>query len=466
MKPFVESVTDSGMRSFFSTLLLLNWGLLLFLIILAIGVIAALDLIAPGFRPLLLFVYVLIAIFGTFYVSFTIARKVTDPLSMIEKKTKEINAGDFGVELSSPEILELANLTFSINEMAKRLKNQFLDLTVEKEKFNSLLQNLKEGVFAIDTSKKFLFLNRNIPPNIISKNSQFSEIKTSIKNKVLLSFIESKLKKGIEGRTEFQEGNHFYNARIYPIKSNDMIHLHIGVLLDITEDRQNQLIREQFFQNASHELKTPITSIKGYAETLDYKLRLEPGSNEKKFLDAILRNTERLVRIVEDMLTISRLENHQTIIQTKSFLLLELVKNVTDSVGVILSSKEQNLKIEIDPKLKFEADMVLIEHVLVNLISNASAYSPNGSEIKIRAEEKIDKYILQIIDQGIGVSPEDSERIFERFFRVDMNRSRKEGGTGLGLSIVKHIARLHSGEVSVSPNSERGSIFTFEFPKK
>ncbi len=454
------------MRSFFSTLLLLDWGLLLFLLLLAVGVVSVLDYIHPGFRPLVLFVYVLIALFGTFYVSSTIARKVTDPLSMIEKKTKEINAGDFGVELASPEILELANLTLSINEMAKRLKNQFLDLTVEKEKFNSLLQNLKEGVFAIDTKKKFLFLNRNIPPNIISENSQFKDIKSGIKNKELLTFIESKLRKGIEGRTEFQEGNHFYNARIYPIKSNDMIHLHIGVLLDITEDRQNQLIREQFFQNASHELKTPITSIKGYTETLESRLKLEPGSNEKKFLDAILRNTERLVRIVEDMLTISRLENHQTIIQFQSFLLFDLVKNVTDSVGVILSSKNQHLSIEIEPNLKFVADMVLIEHVLVNLVSNASAYSPEDTEIKIKADETPEKYRLQIIDQGIGVTAEDAERIFERFFRVDTNRSRKEGGTGLGLSIVKHIARLHSGEVSVSPNNGKGSIFTFEFPKK
>jgi two-component system phosphate regulon sensor histidine kinase PhoR len=454
------------MRSFFSTLLLLNWGLLLVLLLLAVGVILIENLIHTEFKPLLLFIYVLTAIFGTFYVSFTIARKVTDPLAMIQKKTKEINAGDFGVELSSPEILELANLTMSINEMAKRLKNQFLDLTVEKEKFNSLLQNLKEGVFAIDTKKKFLFLNRNIPQSIIAENSQFKDIKSSIKNKEFLQFIETKLKKGIEGRTEFQEGNHFYNARIYPVKSNDMVHLHIGVLLDITEDRQNQLIREQFFQNASHELKTPITSIKGYAETLEYKLLLAPESKEKKFLDAILRNTERLVRIVDDMLTISRLENHKTILQTEDFILYDLVKNVTDSVGVILSQKNQTLKLQIPPSLKIKADLVLLEHVLVNLVSNASAYSPDSSEITIRALEEEDKYRIQVIDQGIGVSQEDAERIFERFFRVDMNRSRKEGGTGLGLSIVKHIARLHSGEVYVSPNAEKGSIFTFEFPKK
>ncbi|WP_411824839.1 ATP-binding protein [Leptospira sp. 'Mane'] len=454
------------MRSFFSTLLLLNWGLLLVLLLLAAGVIFIEDLINPEFRPIIFFLYVLIAIFGTFYTSITIARKVTDPLSLVERKTKEINAGDFGVELSYPEIRELANLTISINEMARRLKNQFLDLTVEKEKFNSLLQNLKEGVFAIDGNRKFLFLNRNIPAAIISENSQFKDIQSSVKNKELLQFIETKIKKGLEGRSEFQDGNHYYNVRIYPIKSNEIIHLYIGVILDITEDRQNQLIREQFFQNASHELKTPITSIKGYAETLEYRLNLPDNSNEKKFLDAILRNTDRMVRIVEDMLTISRLENHKTILQSQSFSIADLIQSVADSVGVIFSKKNQNLVFDVAPSLLVHADMVLMEHVLVNLITNASAYSPEGSIVMVKADETFDKYRIQVIDQGIGISTADSERIFERFFRVDMNRSRKEGGTGLGLSIVKHIARLHSGEVFVSPNPRGGSIFTFEFPKK
>lgn len=465
-KPSVESDIVSGMRSFFSTLLLLNWGLLLVLLLLAAGVIFVEDLIRPEFRPLIFFLYVLIAIFGTFYTSITIARKVTDPLSLVERKTKEINAGDFGVELSYPEIRELANLTISINEMARRLKNQFLDLTVEKEKFNSLLQNLKEGVFAIDGNRKFLFLNRNIPSSIISENSQFKDIQNSVKNRELLQFIETKIKKGLEGRSEFQEGNHYYNVRIYPIKSNEIIYLYIGVILDITEDRQNQLIREQFFQNASHELKTPITSIKGYAETLEYRLNLPENSNEKKFLDAILRNTDRMVRIVEDMLTISRLENHKTILQSQSFPIADLIQSVADSVGVIFSKKNQNLVFDVAPSLLVHADMVLMEHVLVNLITNASAYSPEGSIVMVKAEETFDRYRIQVIDQGIGISTADSERIFERFFRVDMNRSRKEGGTGLGLSIVKHIARLHSGEVFVSPNPKGGSIFTFEFPKK
>ncbi|MDF3818474.1 ATP-binding protein [Leptospira sp. 96542] len=454
------------MRSFFSTLLLLNWGLLLVLLALAAGVIYIEDFVSLQIRPLLFFAYILLAIFGTFNISIYIARKITDPLSMVEKKTKEINAGDFGVELSSPDIRELANLTSSINEMARRLKHQFLDLTVEKEKFNYLLQNLKEGVFAIDRNKKFLFLNRNIDDTLITKNSQFKDIKSTIKNKELLEFIETNIKKGLEARIEFGEKNRFYTARIYPIKSDAVIQLYIGVLLDTTEDKQNQMIREQFFQNASHELKTPITSIKGYAETLDIKLKLADNSNEKRFLDAILRNTDRLIRIVEDMLTVSKLENHKTTLNATEFSLSQLLDNVSQSLGVIYSNKNQTLVYKISPPFLIKADRLLIEDLLVNLISNASAYSPEGSQVVVRADSENEKIKIQVIDQGIGISPEDAERIFERFFRVDMNRSRKEGGTGLGLSIVKHIARLHSGEVTVAPNPTGGSIFTFEFPQK
>ncbi|TGM35892.1 sensor histidine kinase [Leptospira biflexa] len=454
------------MRSFFSTLLLLNWGLLLVLLTLALGVFYIYDLVVPAVRPLILFSFVLIAIFGTFYISTNIAMRITDPLATVEKKTKEINAGDFGVELSSPDIRELATLASSINEMARRLKLQFLDLTVEKEKFNYLLQNLKEGVFAIDRNHKFLFLNRNISETLIQKNSQFKEFAPSIKNKELLSFITDKILSGKEGKTEFQDGLHFYTARIYPIKSDAMVQLYIGVISDITEDRQNQLIREQFFQNASHELKTPITSIKGYAETLEYKLKLQPESNERKFLDAILRNTDRLIRIVEDMLTVSRLENHKTVLNLTDVSLYELVKNVSESLGVIYSQKKQNLVLEIPTDLKVQADRLLLEDLLVNLISNASAYSPEGASVIVKAFATKENNLIQVIDHGIGISAEDADRIFERFFRVDTNRSRKEGGTGLGLSIVKHIARLHSGEVNVAPNPKGGSIFSFVFPKK
>lgn len=426
---------------------------------------ALLEFVNPIFHYIIQFCFVLIAIYGTFEVSTNIARKVIDPLSLLETKTQEINAGDFGSELSYPDIQELANLTISINEMAGRLKNQFLDLTVEKEKFNSLLQNLKEGVFAIDQNKRFLFLNRNIPFALIKKDSQFKDYLEGIQNGILREFIKEKMESNSEGKLEFEAGVHYFSVKFYPVKTNEIVYLFVGVISEITEDRQYQLIREQFFQNASHELKTPITSIKGYAETLDYKLKLAPESQERKFLDAILRNTDRMIRIVEDMLTVTKLEHHTTIIQKEIFRIKDLVKNIADSVDVLLSQKNQSLFIDIPSDLEMEADLVLLEHVLVNLISNASAYSPENSQITVRSEPLPQLYRFEVIDQGVGIAPEDQERIFERFFRVDSDRSRKVGGTGLGLSIVKHVALLHKGQVTVRPNPEGGSIFTFEFPK-
>jgi len=454
------------MRSFFSTLLLLNWGLLILLLAIALGIMFLKDFTIPILHPVLYFLFVLLAIYGTFYMSSAVAKRVVDPLSLLEEKTREINAGDFGAELSYPDIRELAQLTMSINEMATRLKNQFLDLNVEKEKFNSLLQNLKEGVFAIDSNGKILFQNRNIPFALVAPGSQALDFTKAIIHKGLLNFIKTQMKEKSEGKIEFEMGYHEYSVRFYPIQNNGIVYLFVGVVSEITEDRQYERIREQFFQNASHELKTPITSIKGYAETLEIKLQLSEDSGEKKFLNAILRNTERMIRIVEDMLTVTKLEQHTTICQPEEFKIYELVRNIGDSVGVLISRKNQELIIDIDPKLEVYADLVLMEHLLINLISNASSYSPESTSILVRVKELEKFYLLEVADQGIGISPEDRERIFERFFRVDSNRSRKEGGTGLGLSIVKHIAKLHKGKVEVNSNPGGGSIFAIEFPKK
>ena len=413
---------------------------------------------------ILLFAFVIGAMFFAMFISLLIARSVTEPLSVIEKKVRDLNAGDFGRELPKAEISELANLTESMNSMASRLKNQFNDLSLEKEKFNSLLQNLKEGVFAVDSQLKILFQNKNTPHDLISPNSQFLSIHEAVTNEAFRSFLLDNISKNSENRTDFEINNKYYGVRIYPLKSNDSV-LYIGVIRDKTQEKQSQVIREEFVQNASHELKTPITSIKGYAETLNYKLKLNPGDPEKKFLEAILRNVDRMIRIVEDMLTISRIESYTSLYQPEHFFLHNLTDNFKPTIVGFIKPKKQNLIINIPENLKVQADMVLIEHLLLNLLSNASNYSPEESNIYFSVDEN-EKFINFVIkDEGIGISPEDIDRIFERFYRVDKNRSRKEGGTGLGLSIVKHIVKLHNGKISVTQNLPRGTIFTVSLPK-
>lgn len=447
------------MRSFFSTLLLKNWAFLLFLLITAAGVLYLDSIINPDLRVILFFIYFLVAMFGSFYISYSIAHNVTDPLKQIEKKTDEINAGDFGTVLIQPEIRELAKLASSINGMSQRLKSQFVDLTLEKEKFNSLLQNLKEGVFAIDIMKNILFQNQNLPPSLLAPGTKNLDSTDGFVHPELKKMLENSIQNKIESNSVIRINNHFYNIRIYPLKSQDYTYIYIGVILDITEQKQNEMIREQFFQNASHELKTPITSIKGFAETLQSRMQFSPDSQEKKFLDAILRNTDRMIRIIEDMMLISKLENPSTVIQKEKFNLKDTIENIAMSLISILDKKKQTLIIDMNENEVIEADPLLLEHLTINLISNASIYSPENTKITIRFFKEGLKNNLLFIDQGIGIPLEEVDRIFERFYRIDSNRSRKEGGTGLGLSIVKHICKLHQWEIQVIPNHPQGTIF-------
>lgn len=407
--------------------------------------------------------------YGAFYVSYNIAKNISDKLKIIEKKTRDINAGDFGSALTIPTIRELADLAESINTMSRRLRLQFSDLSLEKEKFNSLLLNLKEGVFAIDLDRKILFQNNTVPNSLIPTNSQFRDIHDAIENEKFLQFLITNIQKGEDGKLDISLNDKYYSIWLYPLKPGKKILMFIGVVLDITEEVMRQIMKEQFVQNTSHELKTPITSIKGYAETLLDKLNPDQNSVERKFIQTILRNTDRMIRIVDDMLTLSKLDSHNMIFQPELFSLKDLADNLRLTIDGVVSIKNQTLEIDIQENLKIYADAILFEHLLLNLLQNASAYSMENKVIQLKAFIKNNQTIIQIIDQGLGIPEEHAKRIFERFYRVDTNRSRKEGGTGLGLSIVKNIAKLHKGEVNVMPNflnNGDGSIFTITIPNK
>jgi len=452
------------MRSFFSQVLLSNWFFLVILLTTGALLYYVEGFIAPEFKLLLFILYIIFSMLIAFHTSFKIASSVTEELRSIEKKTMDINAGDFGNLLAASDIQELSDLASSINFMSQRLQMQFTDLNVEKEKFNSLLQNLKEGVFAISLDKKILFQNQSIPKSLIPANSQSRGINDVISNKKLLSFLNDHMDEGIDGKIGIDVSRHYYKVWFYSLKTNNQILMYIGVVSDKTDERETQMLREQFVQSASHELKTPITSIKGYAETLESKLKLEPESIEKKFINAILRNTDRMIRIVEDMLTISKLETQNALFQPEKVNLFELVQNLKFTVDGFIKLKNQTFTAEVPEKIYLSADMVLLEHLLLNLIQNASTYSGENEPIRLVANTNQTHVVIQVIDRGIGISEAHVERIFERFYRVDEDRSRKGGGTGLGLSIVKHIAKLHGGWVSVDSIPGQGTTFIVNLP--
>jgi two-component system phosphate regulon sensor histidine kinase PhoR len=265
-----------------------------------------------------------------------------------------------------------------------------------------------------------------------------------------------------DGDLEFRAGDRYFRLRHRPVQIGSEPSMFLILIQDMTEEYNTRRMREDFLQNASHELKTPITSIRGYAETLLPRIHEE---TPRRFLEGILRNAERMNRLIHDMVVISSLESRAYPFQPETIDISSFFDEVKLLVEGILNQKQQRLNIEVAGVRHVYADRLLLEHLLVNLVSNASRYSPEDSSIAISVKRNGNGRIeLRVSDQGPGIPEAYREKIFERFFRVDTDRSRKEGGTGLGLSIARHVARIHSGTIHVEDASGGGACFVFAFP--
>lgn len=236
----------------------------------------------------------------------------------------------------------------------------------------------------------------------------------------------------------------------------------------IKDLKEMDKIKTEFVANVSHELKTPLTSIKGFVETLEDGA-IEDKDNARRFLSIISKHTDRLSKIVDDLLTLSSLEKGEEALklENETFDFVELIEEVLMSFSRTLALKNQQFKInKEDGVYDIYADRMRIEEVLVNLIDNASKYTPEKGEITFELSADTKKMFFSIADNGIGISKEHQERIFERFYRADKARSRDVGGTGLGLSIVKHIVNAHKGTINLESNQDKGTRINVMLPKQ
>lgn len=242
-----------------------------------------------------------------------------------------------------------------------------------------------------------------------------------------------------------------------------------GILLvfhDITELKNLEQTRKDFVANVSHELKTPITSIKGFTETLLDGAKEDPKSLEA-FLNIIFVESERLQTLIEDLLELSKIEQHRFNLEIKSFDLTSIISEVIRMLDFKAVDKGITLEFNVDlQSLTIEGDPFRLKQVFINVINNAIMYTPNGGKITVSIEEKGDLILVKVADTGIGIEKQEIPRIFERFYRVDKARSRNSGGTGLGLAIVKHLIEAHKGTISVVSELGKGSIFTISLKKK
>lgn len=233
------------------------------------------------------------------------------------------------------------------------------------------------------------------------------------------------------------------------------------------ENTRSEKIRSEFVANVSHELKTPLTSIQGFLETLQ-EGAVENPEVRNKFLDIMAIETARLKRLIEDLLILSDIENRRNVSMEQQIQIQQSLQEIISSIMPIAQARGIDVVLAVDPSLKIQGSEDRFKQMMLNLIENAIKYSRDEGVVRVSGEllSETDQILIRVRDQGIGISPEHIDRLFERFYRVDKSRSSKAGGTGLGLSIVKHIANLFEAELKVESQMNEGSVFSVLFPSQ
>ena len=390
--------------------------------------------------------------------SLRLVKIIVEPVKNLESVTLKMASGDYKIRANVKTNDELGTLGNSFNNMANQLQIKMNEVVDKQTKLESILKSMNNGVVAIDNSN-----------NVISINpvaEMLLGIKKNILGECLFDFvtdydINDFLKQDEEIDKEIKILHPI--ERDLKIKKSDILNgfEKIGKVItfqDITDMKRVELMRTQFVANVSHELKTPLTSIKGFAETLKF---VKDDETREKFLDIIDKEAERLTRLINDILVLSNIESN-LVSDVSEFLpgsvledVINIMRKIALNKGVTLEFEDRNCELILGDKDKFY-------QLGLNLIENAVKYSKEKGYVKVISYNEDGLYCLTIEDNGVGIPKDDIPRIFERFYRVD--KSRKKGGTGLGLAIVKHIVKTFNGEISVNSKLGEGSIFEVKIP--
>ncbi len=403
--------------------------------------------------------------------SFFIARRISGPLNELQRGALRFARGDLGRKLPVPGTEELASLAEALNYMADQLQNQIASLSRQGKEQEAILSSMTEGVLALDAEGRLLNINPAAAGMLRLDPAAAQSLPAAevIQDPGLKWFINRTLSAAepVEGEVEIRDdGRRILKAHGTSLRGPQGASLGTLVVLhDITQLRQLENTRRDFVANVSHELKTPITSIKGFVETLLAGALKEP-ENAENFLRIIAKQTDRLNEIIDDLLTLSRIE--QDAERRQIFLSGQKIQGVLQSAIQVCQSKAaaKNIAIELScpEELRAQINPPLLEQALVNLVDNAVKFSEPGKAVRVEAQREGGQVVIRVRDQGPGIPAEHLSRIFERFYRVDAGRSRKVGGSGLGLAIVKHIALAHGGGVTVSSVPGQETVFSLNLP--
>ena len=403
--------------------------------------------------------------------SLIVSRRITRPIEELRKGAESFARGDFQCTLPVSESEEIGGLAEAMNEMARQLHERINTIIGQRNEIEGVLCSMIEGVIAVDMDERVLSMN-NAAARMFGCNAseaQGRSIQEIVRNTVLREFVTDTLssEKPVERDVVLSSNGDLFLSG-HGTLLQDAQGKQIGALIvlnDVTRLRRLEEIRRDFVANVSHEIKTPITAIKGFVETLREGAVKNPDDAER-FLGIIEKHVERLEAIIEDLLSLSRIERGTE--REENELVENSVKDVLDTAIQVCEVGAAARKIDIElscPENLFaKMEPRLLEQAVVNLLDNAVKYSNEESSIRVEASQGEGEIILSVRDEGCGIEKKHLSRLFERFYRVDKARSRQLGGTGLGLAIVKHIAQAHGGHVNVESTPGKGSTFSIYLP--
>jgi len=400
---------------------------------------------------------------------FVVSARMTSRMHQMAETAKNFAVGDFSKEFSTRTKDELSDLGEALNQMGKDLQENVTQITNERDQLQAILNSMVEGVMVCDLSG-----------NILLTNNSFEKIfnlhRPIIKNNIRDVFTDEQLLNALEKALDRKEDTVVALDIFLQYKKNLEAHIAVlgtpehpsgivAVFHDTTKLQHLEKVRRDFVANVSHELRTPLTAIKGYMETLLDDKTLD-AEKSRSFLQTVLRHSDRMAKLVEDLLTLSKLESLETDTELESINVEQIIYQVSDNFSKIKEKYDLELVFDIQDGLPpIKGLFREIHTALENLIDNAIKYGQEGSLITISAKELPNAIKISVSDEGIGIPEQDQPRIFERFYRVDKGRSRQLGGTGLGLSIVKHIVQRHNGQIWVDSKPGEGATFNFTIPK-
>jgi two-component system sensor histidine kinase VicK len=410
-----------------------------------------------------------LALVITVVLGFFIARSVTEPITDVTVKAAKMAKGDFDqvVEVKSDD--EIGQLASMFNYLTEKLKDTLSEISSEKSKMETILNYMADGLIAVNMQGRVIHANPsammmlNLSEDELIHGS-YDDLMGQLNGKLTLTYL-SENNPNWTGSEIIRIGDSVYQANYAPFKDEkDEKSGIVMVFQDITERQKLDNMRKEFVANVSHELKTPLTSIKSYTETL-LDGALENREMAEQFLRVVDSEADRMTRLVRDLLQLSSLDYKQVKWNKNHYDLVKIVQSSVMKVEMTAKNKNQRLTYASQGDSMWGYyDSDKIEQVVLNIVSNAIKYTPQDGEIKVFLEREENKGIIRVVDNGMGIPKEDIPRLFERFYRVDKARSREMGGTGLGLSIARQIVEAHDGSIDINSMYGEGTEVIIQLP--